>query len=86
VVETRNSLAHEGTLGDAFDLHEVFWAEKSLEQLFKSVLMRELGFSDDEVEAAVKRSEGWRWLADNNNRLAHWRQFQDDAGGPVNLS
>jgi hypothetical protein len=81
VVDTRNSLAHEGTLGDAYDDHEVFWAEKSLQQLFKSVLLRELGLSDDEVAACVQRSEDWRWLADNNNRLAHWRQFRDGDGG-----
>ncbi len=78
VVDTRNSLAHEGTLGEAYDDHEVFWAEKSLQQVFKSVLLRELGLTDDEVAACVQRSEGWSWLADKNNRLAHPEEKQGD--------
>ena len=30
VVDTRNSLAHEGKLGNAFTYAELFWAQKSL--------------------------------------------------------
>lgn len=70
VVRTRNSLAHEGRLGDAFTEEELFWAQKTLEHVFRSVLLRRLGLAEPEVEEAVRRSAEWRWLSDANNRLA----------------
>jgi ApeA N-terminal domain 1 len=76
VVNTRNSLAHEGQLGDAFTYAELFWAQKSLEHVFRSVLLRRLGFADEQIIQQVCRTAEWRWMTDPQNRLLHWREYQ----------
>ncbi len=80
VVQTRNALAHEGRLGDAFTYEELFWAQKSLEHVFRSVLLVRLGLSEAEVREAVSRSADWRWLADAQNRLAYGQEYEVDPG------
>jgi hypothetical protein len=76
VVNTRNSLAHEGKLGDAFTYAELFWAQKSLEYVFRSVLLRRLGFADEQIIQQVCRTTEWRWMTDSQNRLLHWTEYQ----------
>ena len=76
VVNTRNSLAHEGKLGDSFTYEELFWAQKSLEHVFRSVLLRNLGFTDEQILQQVGRTSEWRWLTDPQNRLTTWREYQ----------
>ena len=76
VVDTRNSLAHEGRLGESFTYEELFWAQKSLEHVFRSILLRNLGFTDEQIVQQVARTSQWHWLTDPQNRLAHWADFQ----------
>ncbi len=71
VVDTRNSLAHEGALGTAFSDTELFYAQRSLEQVFRSVLLRELGLSTEQVAEAVSRSSSWRTLTSPHNPLVN---------------
>lgn len=78
VVTTRNSLAHEGRLGKAFTYEELFWAQKTLENLFRALLLRRLDFTDDQVTQCIVRTADWRWLSSSQNRLAHWREYHDD--------
>jgi hypothetical protein len=62
VVQTRNSLAHEGTIGTAFAYDELFWAQKTLEHVFRSALLRRLSFSDEQILRQVLRTTEWRWM------------------------
>lgn len=75
--KTRNSIAHEGNIGTAFDYLELFWAQKALEHVFRSVLLRELGFTAEEVCTAVGRSREWRWMTSPQNRLLYWQEYEN---------
>lgn len=75
--KTRNSIAHEGRIGTAFKHLELFWAQKALEHVFRSVLLRELGFTEEEVRTAVDRSREWRWMTSPQNRLRYWQEYEN---------
>jgi hypothetical protein len=61
VTDTRNSLAHHGSLGEAFDDRGLLCAQKTLELVMRAVLLRRLGFDDDAVSTAVLRTGDWKW-------------------------
>jgi hypothetical protein len=61
VTDTRNSLAHHGSLGTAFDDAGLLCAQKTLELIMRAVLMRRLDFDDEAVAAAVQRTRDWTW-------------------------
>jgi hypothetical protein len=68
-VNTRNSLTHDGRLGDDFRPEELWWAVSTLDLLLRDALLRRLGLSHEEVEQALARAPQLRELQSPQNPL-----------------
>lgn len=63
VTEARNSLAHRGTSQQIYTRAQMWHAQAILQLVLRSVLLRRLGFGDEEVAACIARTEDWRTVS-----------------------
>lgn len=69
IVRTRDSLAHEGTIGKHLSDEEVVWAAKTLELIFRTQLLREIGIQEETLQTRLQRTRSWRLVTSDQNAL-----------------
>jgi hypothetical protein len=67
-VQTRNSLIHQGEVGDKFSYIEMFKAERVWELVLFAILLRRLGADSETVAEMLARTNQWEFLG---HRLVH---------------
>lgn len=66
VTDTRNTMTHDGSEGEAFSYVQLIHAKITMELVMRAVLLRQLGYPDKQVGDFIVRTQDWRIVAGTN--------------------